>query len=137
MKTPIISSLAALLALAAALLTPALAESAFTLTNIITLDTRGTGDLTVTGRVLNSQTKAPLAGATVTLAGLSTTTGSIGTFTLANVSLTSGTTLTASATGYLSQTRTVTAAAGVKAVNMGDLALAPNTSKAVVDSLKL
>ncbi|MCX6878103.1 MAG: hypothetical protein NTW21_30465 [Verrucomicrobia bacterium] len=56
MTTRIVSCLTTMFALAAALLTPALAETASTLTNIITPDTCGAGDL-------NSQTNAPLAGA--------------------------------------------------------------------------
>ena len=136
MRTRIIPCLAALLAITATLLTPSIAETASTLTNTITLDTRGAGDLSVTGRVLNSQTNAALAGATVTLAGLSTTSASNGTFTLAGVSLTSGTTLTASASGFLSQTRTVSAASGVKAVSVGDIALAPSTNMPVVEIVK-
>ena len=132
MNTRIISCLAAMLAI----LTPALADTASTLTNTITLDTRGAGTLTVTGRVLNSQTNAALSGATVTLAGLNTTSTSNGTFALAGVSLTSGTTLTASASGFLTQTQTVSAASGAKAVSVGDLALAPSTGSPVVEWVK-
>ena len=137
MKTHIVSSLSALFALALALVSPAMAETAFTLTNSITLDTRGSGELTITGRVLNAQTKAALAGASVILAGLTTTSASNGSFSLANVSLASGTTLTTSATGFLPQSKTVSVAAGVKAVNVGDIALTPNTSKPVVEWVKL
>lgn len=113
------------------------AETVSALTNTITLDTRGSGELTVTGRVLNAQTNAALAGANVTLAGLSTTSASNGSFTLANVSLSAGTTLATSATGFLAQSKTVAAAAGVKSVNVGDIALALNTNKPVVEWVKL
>lgn len=95
------------------------------------------GELTVTGRVLNAQANAALAGASVTLFGRNTTSASNGSFTFANVSLASGITLSVGAPGFLAQTRTVMAAAGVKAVNVGDIALAPNTDKPVVEWVKL
>jgi len=102
----------------------------------ITVDTRGAGDLTVTGRVLNAQANTPLSGATVSLAGLNTTSADNGTFTLTNVNLAVGSTLTASAAGFVSQTRTVVAAADQKAVNVGDISLTPTTDKPVVESVK-
>lgn len=102
----------------------------------ITVDTRGTGDVTVTGRVLNGSTKTPLAGAAVTLAGLSTNTDASGAFTLANVDLLAGSSLTASTAGFVSQTMTVIAVEGEKAVNVGDILLKAATNKPVVESLK-
>ena len=102
----------------------------------ITVDTRTGGDLTVTGRVINAQTNLPVAGASVTLAGLSTTSASNGSFTLVNVNMAGGNTLITSASGLIQQTKTVTAAAGVKSVNVGDIALAPNTDKPVVEWVK-
>jgi len=102
----------------------------------ITVDTRGSGNLTVTGRVLNGQNNLPLAGALITLAGQNTTSAANGTFSLANVSLAGGSTLNASAAGFVSQTRTVVAAAGQNAVNVGDISLAGSTDKPVVESVK-
>ncbi|HPA21278.1 MAG TPA: CARDB domain-containing protein [Verrucomicrobiae bacterium] len=105
--------------------------------NIITVDTRGTGTLTVTGRVLNRATGLGLSGATVTLAGRSTTSGSSGTFSMANVDLGGGNTLEASASGFLSQARTVIAGAGVLSVTVGDLSLdAASTTVPVVEWVK-
>lgn len=104
--------------------------------NIITVDTRGTGTLTVTGRVLNRVTGLGLSGVTVTLAGRSTTTSSSGSFSLANVDLAGGSTFQASASGFLSQTRTVSAPAGVLSVGVGDLSLEPSsTTVPVVESV--
>ncbi len=57
-------------------------------------------------------------------------------FTLANVSLAGGSVLSASAAGFVSQTRTVAAAAEQKAVNVVDIILAPTTNKPVVESVK-
>jgi hypothetical protein len=136
MNSRVLTTTAAILALALALVSTVTAETAFTLTNTLTVDTRGAGNLSVTGRVLNAQTRLPLAGATITLAGLNTTTASNGTFTLANVDLTAGSTLTVGKTGFLTQTRTVAAAQGVKAVSVGDIELVANTDKPVVEWVK-
>ena len=104
----------------------------------ITVDTRGTGDVTVTGRVLEvvGTAKEPLGGATISVAGLNATSDANGAFTLANVDLATGATLTASATGFLAQTLTVVAGEEEKAVSVGDILLAAATDKPVVESLK-
>ncbi len=102
----------------------------------ITVDTRGTGNVTVTGRVLDGQNNLPLAGALISLAGQNTTTATNGTFTLANVSLAGGSTLTASASGHTSQTRLVQAAAGTTSVEVGNITLAPAGSAPVVEWVK-
>lgn len=102
----------------------------------ITVDTRGTGSLTVTGRVMNGATKTPLAGVMVSLGGKDTASAANGTFTLANVNLAAGSILSASASGFVSQTRNVVAAADQKAVNVGDISLTPTTDKPVVESVK-
>lgn len=104
----------------------------------ITVDTRGYGDLTVTGRVLNGLNHLPLpGGALISLAGQNTTTAANGTFTLANVNLAAGATLTASASGYAAQTRAVSAAEGVKSVDVGSINLVPPGSGPVVEWVRL
>jgi hypothetical protein len=103
--------------------------------NILVVDTRGSGELTVTGRVLDRGSNLGLAGASIALAGRSTTTDAAGNFSLANVHLASGTSLSGSKAGYLSQTQTVSAPTGAKSVSVGDMALASNTTKPVVDSV--
>ncbi|MBE7493722.1 MAG: hypothetical protein HS117_02135 [Verrucomicrobiaceae bacterium] len=100
------------------------------------IDTRGSGGINVTGRALNGGTYAPLAGAAVSLAGINTTSRSNGTFTIANVNLVAASTLTVSAAGLISQTRTVVAAADQKAVNVGDISLATATDNPVVEGVK-
>lgn len=102
----------------------------------ITVDTRGSGDVTVTGRVLNGSTNTPLAGATVSLAGQNTTSAANGTFTLANVSLAGIPTLTISAEGFISQTRDVASTAGQISVDAGDIFLSEDTDKPVVEWVK-
>ncbi len=79
--------------------------------------------LTVTGRVLDVTAGSVLAGATVTLAGVSATTAADGTFTLPDVDITVSSSATASKVGYASKTFTVTAAADVSRVNVGDISL--------------
>src|SRR5207237_9681045 len=62
---------------------------------------------TITGTVTDSGTGAPIAGATVSYGGGSTTTDGSGVYTLANVAEGSYS-VTVAATGYTSQSRTVT-----------------------------
>src|SRR6266851_3319947 len=69
---------------------------------------------TITGTVTDAGTAAPISGATVSYSGGSTTTNSSGVYTLANV--TEGSySVTAGATGYVSQSRTVTVGPGATA----------------------
>jgi phosphatidylinositol-3-phosphatase len=68
----------------------------------------------ITGKVTDSATGSALAGATVSYSGGSTTTDSTGTYTLANVP--AGTySVTASQTGYASQTSSATVSSGTAA----------------------
>src|SRR6266851_1311350 len=77
---------------------------------------------TITGTVTDAGTAAPLAGATVSYSGGSTTTNSSGGYTLANV--TEGSySVTASAIGYAAQSRTVTVGPGATATQ--NFALTP------------
>src|SRR5262249_32008292 len=66
---------------------------------------------TITGHVTNSSTGAALAGATVSYSGGSTTTDSSGNYTLSNVP-TGSVSVTASLTGFASQTSSVTVSSG-------------------------
>ncbi|TMD17454.1 MAG: carboxypeptidase-like regulatory domain-containing protein, partial [Chloroflexi bacterium] len=66
---------------------------------------------TITGTVTDAGTGAPIAGATVSYSGGSTTTDGSGAYTLANVAEGSYS-VTAGATGYTSQSRTVTVGPG-------------------------
>ena len=101
-----------------------------------TVDTRGAGNLPVTGRVLVRDAGLALTGAAVDLAGRNTATGSDGRFSF-KVDLAAGATLTASKTGYLSQTRTVTAAAGQKSVSVDDIQLVTSvTGSPVIEYLQ-
>src|SRR5438445_8391843 len=69
---------------------------------------------TITGTVTDAGTAAPIAGATVSYSGGSTTTDGSGAYTLANVAEGSSS-VTAGATGYASQSRTVTVRPGATA----------------------
>jgi len=69
---------------------------------------------TITGTVTDAGTGAPIAGAAVSYSGGSTSTDGSGAYTLANVAEGSYT-VTASATGYASQNRTVTVGPGATA----------------------
>ncbi|TME80751.1 MAG: hypothetical protein E6I43_13045, partial [Chloroflexi bacterium] len=69
---------------------------------------------TITGTVTDAGTGAPIAGATVSYSGGSTSTDGSGAYTLANVAEGSYS-VTASATGYASQSRTVTVGPGATA----------------------
>ncbi len=76
----------------------------------------------ITGTVTDAGTAAPISGATVSYSGGSTTTNSSGVYTLANV--TEGSySVTASATGYTNQSRTVTVGPGATATQ--NFALTP------------
>jgi hypothetical protein len=81
------------------------------------------GGLTVSGRVLAAATRQPLSGASVSLAGQNTTTAGDGTFSLANISLTSGNTLTVSKSGFLTDTETPSVPPGSKSITLADILL--------------
>lgn len=102
----------------------------------ITVDTRGSGNLTVTGRVLNGRNNTPLAGANVSLSGQNATTSANGSFTFTNLSLASGSALTASGSGMAAQTRQVQASAGTAAFDVGTLRLSPVGSGPAVEWLE-
>ena len=80
--------------------------------------------LSVSGRVLTSAGRAPVNGATVSLAGQNTMTTGAGTFSFANVSLNSGNMITVSKSGYATHSGTVPAPAGATAVTLPDVLLA-------------
>jgi hypothetical protein len=124
----------ALLSAVSVILPPAANAASTAYSPSFTVDTR-TGNLTVTGRVLDKEANLPLAGAGVSLAGVNSSSGTDGKFSF-KVDLGGGSTLTASKTGYLSQTRTVTAATGLKSVSVGDIALVAATDKPVVEWVK-
>lgn len=78
---------------------------------------------TITGTVTDAATAAPIAGATVSYSGGSTTSNSSGGYTLANVAEGSYS-VSASASGYASQSRTVVVGPGATATQ--SFALTPN-----------
>ncbi len=79
---------------------------------------------TVTGHVTDATTTSPISGAAVSIGSRSTQTATDGSYTISNVP-TGSQSVTASATGYQSNTKTVTVGAGSNTV---DLALAATTS---------
>jgi len=89
-----------------------------------TVDLRGSqGGLTVAGKVLDANTRQPVSGAGISLAGQNTTTLADGNYSLANVALNSGNTLTASKTGYASHQETVATPPGATRVMVPDICL--------------
>ena len=88
------------------------------------VDTRD-NTLAVYGRVLSAATGAALPGATVTLAGQSTTTSTSGSYTFTGVSLAAGNTLAVSKAGYASQQKTITPPSGATTHTVPDVNLAP------------
>ena len=91
------------------------------LSNTITVDTRGTGDLAVKGLILNAATQLPLPGVTVSLAGMTGASGTNGVFTLNNVDRAAGNALLLSKSGFMSQTKVVSPPAAEKSVDVGDI----------------
>jgi hypothetical protein len=95
------------------------------------------GGLTVSGRVLAAATRQPLSGASVSLAGQNTTTAGDGTFSLANISLASGNTLTVNKSGFVTQTETASVLPGSKSTTLPDVLLqAAGGNLPVVTGLK-
>ena len=94
--------------------------------------------IAVSGRVLNATNRAPISGATVTLAGQNTSSSGAGLFSFASVSLSSGNTLAVSKSGFATNTGTVPAPAGATAVTVPDILLSASTggSKPVVTGLQ-
>jgi hypothetical protein len=88
----------------------------------VTVDTQDRA-ITVTGRVLDPVTRAPVAGAVVSVGGRNTTTGSSGEFALSGVVLSSGNTLTVSKPGLGVYSGSTPAVAGAKTVVVPDVAL--------------
>jgi hypothetical protein len=104
-----------------------------------TLDLQGlAGGLAVKGRVLDAQTRAPVSGATVTLAGQSTSTSASGDFSFPNVSLSSGNTLTVSQTGFVTYSDTINASPGSTLHTAPDIFLqaTPGAGTPVVTGIK-
>ncbi len=106
--------------------------------DIVAIDTQGPGTVKLTGRVLDEESGIPLAGVTITIGGLTRITGPNGTFVISNVELPlGGSTLSASADHYLTQTISVTAGENQKAVDVGDVRLVRDTENPVVEGLSL
>jgi len=101
------------------------------------VDTRD-NTISVSGRVLVAATRAPLGGATVSLAGQNTSSSGAGQFSFPSVSLSSGNTLAVSNAGFATYTGTVPAPAGATAVTMPDILLSvmPVGSKPVVTKVE-
>ena len=83
----------------------------------------------VSGRVLNATSRAPLNGATVTLAGQNTGSSASGAFAFASVSLNSGNTITVGKSGFATYTGTVPVPAGSTSVTLPDILLQPMTTE--------
>jgi hypothetical protein len=90
--------------------------------NLTTVDTRN-NVIAVSGRVLSAANRAPVSGATVTLAGQNTSSSGAGLFSFPGVSLASGNTLTVSKPGYATYTGTVPAPPGATTVTVPDVLL--------------
>lgn len=103
----------------------------------ITVDTRGTGDVTVTGRVVDGIRKMLISGATLTVGGTTTISEENGTFVLNNVTLEGTGALHADAPDYAPQTRTVQTKADEKAVDVGDIPLFPSGDRPQIEWVKL
>src|SRR5215831_7668704 len=86
---------------------------------------KGSSTGTITGQVTNNSTGAALSGATVSYSGGSTTTNSSGNYTLSNVPAGS-VNVTASMTGFTSQTASVTVNSG--ATSTQNFSLAPTST---------
>ena len=104
---------------------PAQAATSSADSNVTTVDTRD-NLLTVSGRVLDATSHAPITGASVTLAGQSASSSAAGQFSFASVSLNNGNTLMVSKAGYATSSRTVSAAAGTKVITVSDIGLVAN-----------
>ncbi len=130
-----IQYLAAVIALAASLMPAASVgqETASAVSGSVSVDTRGNGDLTVTGRVIDDETGLPVEGAVITLGGRTTSTGPGGTFRFNNVNLGAGNEATISAPGVMPQTREVVPEPGELAVDLDDARLPPTTISPVVE----
>ena len=95
------------------------------------------GGLTVSGRVRAAATRQPLSGASVSLAGQNTTTAGDGTFSLVNISLAIGNTLTVSKSGFVTDTETPNVPPGSKSITLPDVLLqAAGGNLPVVTGLK-
>ena len=81
------------------------------------------GGLVVRGRVLDGASRAALEGVAIALGGDSASTGSDGRFVLTNVDVSTGSTLTASRTGYLTHTEGVFVPPGAVEVTVPDILL--------------
>jgi len=114
-----------------------------TVTNIpapFTVDLRGAqGGLTVAGKVFDANTRLPISGVDISLAGQNTTTLTDGSYVLTAVALNSGNTITASKTGFAAHQQTVSSPAGATRVTVPDISLqsitAGNISKPIVTKL--
>ncbi len=98
------------------------AASSAVVSPAFTVDTRSAS--TLSGRVVAASTRQPLGGATVTVAGVTTTTdGTTGVFRFTSISAQTGAVVAVAKTGYVSTQRTITATLGAKTVELGDIAL--------------
>jgi CARDB len=98
--------------------------------NDFTLDTRGDGNLAITGRVVSRTTQLPLAGATLQIGTRSITSAADGSFRLNNIA---NGELNVALTQYLPISRTINASAGTLELGLGNIELHPDTTDPVVD----
>ena len=97
------------------------------------VDTRGDGNVTITGRVISKSTKLPLAGVTLRTGSRTVTTAADGTFRINNAA---NGLLNVSLNQYLPVSRDIAAGSRALSVNTGDIALRPDTTDPVVDEIK-
>ena len=127
-----------LVALLLGLLSPRLAPAATStgVSPVFAVDLQARS-VAVSGRVLNAPNRAPVSGATVTLAGQSTSSSGAGLFSFASVSLGNGNPLVVSKSGYATYTGTVPAPAGATVVTVPDILLAAaNTNRPTVTKVE-
>jgi formylglycine-generating enzyme len=104
--------------------------------SVTTVDTRDI-PVTVSGRIRSAQTGLALAGVSVTLGGQTVTTGADGSYSLPNVNLTAGNTLSVASGGFARSSQTPPLGAGSVAAALPDLFLkaAAVTNRPVVTDL--
>ncbi len=112
-----------------------------TVTNIpapFTVDLRGAqGGLTVAGKVLDATTRQPVSGVGIGLAGQNATTLADGSYSLTDVALNIGNTLTAGKAGFATHQQTLAAPAGASRVTVPDICLqAASGNKPVITGVQ-
>lgn len=97
------------------------------------VDTRGDGNVTITGRVISKSTKLPLSGVSLRTGTRTVTTGADGTFRINNAAPGQ---LNVTLNQYLPVSRDIATTSRILSVDTGDIALRPDTTDPVVDEVK-